>query len=313
MSKQIFPWGHDKRYNDYSSFLKRRFDTRIQKIAINAGFTCPNRDGTKGHGGCTYCNNQKFNPLYCTPEKSVRQQLEEGIAFFSKKYKTQRYFAYFQAYTNTYGDISLLESLYNEALAHPDVNGIIIGTRPDCIGNEVIDLLKKLSKKHRIVVEYGIESTKNKTLQLINRGHTFEEAETALKKTAEIGIETGVHMIFGLPGESRLDIIAHAAKLSALPITSLKIHQLQIIKNTKLAQQVEENSDFVKQYEINEYIDLVIDFLEQLNPKIIIERVAGEAQKDFLVKRLWGLKNFEIIAKLEKRLKERDTYQGRLY
>lgn len=308
-----FPWGHQKRYNDYSTYLKKLFTHRVQKIAINAGFTCPNRDGSKGVGGCTYCNNQKFNPQYCTPEKSVYQQLDEGIEFFAQKYKTQKYFAYFQAYTNTYDSFENLKTLYDEALSHPKVIGLIIGTRPDCINTEILEYLSEINKTHFVTIEYGLESSNDNTLKTINRGHTFAEAVEAIRLTAEYGLMIGIHLIAGLPDEDKNDILQHAIELSKLPINTLKIHQLQLIKNTVLAQQVKENPNFIKEFAIDEYIDLIVDFLEILNPQIIVERIAGESHKDFLVKKTWGLKNFEIIAKLEKRLAERNTWQGRKF
>ena len=310
----IYPWGTNRPFNDYSSYFKKKFNERVQKISIDAGFSCPNRDGTKGRGGCTYCNNDTFNPFYCEPSKSVTQQLNEGVAFFEPKYKTQKYIAYFQAYSNTYGSLGLLKSLYEEALSHPKVVGLIVGTRPDCVDDEILDYLASLSKKYFIVVEYGIESTLDRTLELINRCHTHQESVDAIEKTVARKIETGVHMILGLPGESDEEIIAHAKVLSKLPITSLKLHQLQIVKGTVLAKQYAGNQESIRLFQADEYIDLVIKFLENLSPRIIIERFISESPKDLLIAPKWkGLKNFEIVAKIEKRMKEQNTYQGKLY
>ena len=214
-------FSNNKRYNDFSSFIKKRFSERVQKISLDTGFTCPNRDGTKGVGGCTYCNNNTFNPDYCKPDKSITQQLDEGIAIFSKKYKTQRYLAYFQAYTNTYADINLVKQLYNEALKHPKVIGLVIGTRPDCINEDLIDFLSDLSKEYFISLEFGVESTLDRTLKDVNRCHTYQETVDAYELATNKGLHLGAHMIIGLPGESKDDILNHATELSKLPINTL--------------------------------------------------------------------------------------------
>ena len=222
-----------KCYKDYSTYLKSIFPYRMQKISINAGFSCPNRDGVISIGGCTYCNNQTFNPDYCQPNKSISQQIEEGIDFFRKKYPDQRYLAYFQAFTNTYGDLDTLRKKYEEALRHPLVEGLVIGTRPDCVDEQLLDYLKFLNEKKYIMVEYGVESTLDRTLKLINRGHPFEAAEHAISETAQRGIATGAHLILGLPLETKEEILSHADRISRLPLTCIKLHQLQIIKGTK--------------------------------------------------------------------------------
>ncbi len=309
-----YPWGTNRPYNDYSSYFKKKFDQRVQKISIDAGFSCPNRDGTKAWGGCTYCNNDTFNPFYCEPSKSITQQLNEGIAFFEPKYKTQKYLAYFQAYSNTYGSFDLLKKLYEEALSHPKIIGLIIGTRPDCIDDQLLEYLSQLSKKYFVVVEYGIESTLDRTLELVNRQHTHAESVNAIIKTAKYGIETGVHMILGLPDETDEEIIGHAKILSQLPITSLKLHQLQIVKGTVLAKQYKKEPESIRLFQADEYIDLVVKFLENLNPQIIVERFISESPPELLIAPHWkGLKNFEIVAKIEKRMKELNTFQGKKY
>lgn len=311
---QALAWMTDKPYNDYSGYMKRAFSQRIQKISINAGFTCPNRDGTKGAGGCTYCNNQTFSPFYCEPEKSITKQLEEGIAFFSEKYKAQKYLAYFQAYTNTYASLEELKKLYNEALSFPKIMGIVIATRPDAVDNEKLEYIAELSAKHYVVIEYGVESTKDHTLWFINRCHTFEESANAIRLTAEKKILTGAHLIIGLPGEDRSTILNHAVLLSQLPLHTIKLHQLQIIKGTKMAEQFEQHPEWFKVYSADEYIELVIDFLEKLNPTIIVERFISESPLDMVISPNWkGLKNFEIISKIEKRMLTRNTWQGRLF
>jgi len=299
-----------KPYRDFSDFLQTTFPFKVQKISINAGFTCPNRDGTKGWGGCTYCNNQTFSPQYAANDKSVSQQLEEGIRFFSHKYPQMKYLAYFQAYTNTYDALENLLTKYYEALNYSNVVGLIIGTRPDCMPDELLDELQKISTKYFLLVEYGIESTKNDTLKFINRGHTYEEAVETIQRTHQRGIFCGAHLILGLPGESREMILSHADKISSLPLTSLKLHQLQLIKHTRMAAQLEETPELFHIYEVDEYIDLCIDFLERLNPDFYIERFVSQSPKDLLAVPGWGLKNYEFTVKFNKRIRERAGFQG---
>jgi radical SAM protein (TIGR01212 family) len=309
-----YPWGHSKRYNDYSTYFKKRFSERVQKISIDAGFTCPNRDGTKGRGGCTYCNNDTFNPYYCTPSKSVPVQLNEGISFFAPKYKTQQYLCYFQAYSNTYDKFEHLKKMWAEALSHPGVIGMVVGTRPDCVDEQILDYLAELSKKYYIVLEYGIESTLDKTLELVNRCHTFQESVNAINQSAARGIETGAHMILGLPGESREELLQHAERISELPLTSIKLHHLQIIKKTIMAKQYAKNPEMFNLFSVDAYVDLVVDFLKILNPEIIVERFISESPLDLLIAPKWnGLKNFEVVHKIEKRLKETNSWQGMHY
>ena len=301
------------RYLNYNQVLKTTFAERVQKISINAGFTCPNRDGSKGTGGCTYCNNQTFSPEYCKPTRTVSQQVEEGIGFFHHKYQAQHYLAYFQSYTNTYDTIDKLKAIYDEALAFPKVVGLVVGTRPDCVNDELLDYFAELSRKCYVMIEYGIESTNDETLEFINRGHDFACAEKAIAATAARGIKTGAHIILGLPRESREVILGHAAKLSRLPIDALKIHQLQLVRGTRMAKQFVENPEWFNLFSASEYVDLVVDFLERFNPDIAIERFVSQSPQKLLIAPEWGLKNFEFTAKIEKRLVERDTWQGRLF
>jgi uncharacterized protein len=301
------------RYLNYNQVVKSEFSERIQKISINAGFTCPNRDGSKGIGGCTYCNNQTFSPEYCQSIKTVGQQIEEGIAFFHHKYQSQLYLAYFQSYTNTYDSIDKLKALYEEALSYPNVVGIVVGTRPDCVNNELLDYFAGLLTRYYVMIEYGVESTNDDTLAFINRGHDYACAESAIRKTAKRGIRTGAHIILGLPNESRETILCHADKLSELPLNCLKIHQLQLVRGTKMAQQYTEHPEWFHLYSADEYIDLAIDFLEKLNPKIAIERFVSQSPKELLIAPTWGLKNFEFTDKIEKQLKERDSWQGKFF
>jgi len=303
-----------KRYNDYSTFIKNNFSERVQKISIDTGFTCPNRDGSKGIGGCTYCNNNSFSPNYTRQIKSITKQLEEGILFFSKKYKSQKYFAYFQSYTNTYTDFENLKELFTEAVSYPGVIGLVIGTRPDCINEDIIDFLSDLSKKYFISLEFGVESTLNKTLNLINRCHTYEETQQAYEIAKDKGLHLGAHMILGLPGETREDLLNHAKKLSKLPIETLKLHHLQIIKHTMMAKQFKETPALFNLFTAESYIDLVTDFITLLRPDIIIERFISESPKHLLVAPQWnGLKNFEIVSRIDKTLIKKNTWQGKYY
>jgi uncharacterized protein len=301
----------DRRYNDYSSFIKNIFNERVQKISLDTGFTCPNRDGTKGVGGCTYCNNNSFNPDYCKPEKSITDQLNQGIEFFTIRNKTAKYLAYFQAYTNTYADIALVKELYTEAVKHPKVVGLVIGTRPDCISPELIDFLEELAKTYYISLEFGIESTLDRTLIAVNRCHTFEETKQAYGIAKGRGLHLGAHLIVGLPGESREEILHHATEVSKLPIHSLKLHHLQIVKHTMMAKQFKNNPEQFELFGVEEYIELMADFLAQLRPDIIIERFISQSPAHLLVAPKWnGLKNFEIVDKIDKKLIEKDLWQG---
>ena len=302
-----------KPYNDFGNFLANIFPYKVQKISINAGFTCPNRDGTKGWGGCTYCNNQTFSPEYCMTEKSVAEQLEEGIRFFSRKYPEMKYLAYFQAYTNTYDTFEKLIRKYEEALKSPEVAGLIIGTRPDCMPDELLAYFAALAKEKFVLIEYGVESTSDETLGRINRGHTFSDAQEAIIRTAGRGIYTGAHLILGLPGEKREDILRHADVISRLPLTTLKLHQLQLIRNTRMAKEFQENAGDFHLYTVDEYIDLVIDFIERTNPSIVIERFVSQSPKELLIAPDWGLKNHVFTAKVNRRMAELNAWQGRLF
>lgn len=302
------------RYNDFPTFLKRLFTGKVQKISINAGFTCPNRDGTVGYGGCTYCNNQTFNPEYCRTEKSVSVQLEEGKRFFAHKYPEMKYLAYFQAYTNTYGELEALKRKYEEALAVDDVVGLVIGTRPDCMPNALLDYLEALARRTFVLVEYGIESTLDCTLRRINRGHTWQAAVDAVERTAARGLPVGGHVILGLPGESREDILGQAADISRLPLGTLKLHQLQLIRGTRMAREYEERpEDFHLFHDVDEYISLVVDYIQRLRPDLVLERFVSQSPKELLLAPDWGLKNYEFNHRLQKRMKELDAWQGKLY
>lgn len=312
--EQNYVWGTARRYNSYADWFAGLFGGRVQKLSINAGFTCPNRDGTLGYGGCTYCNNEAFIPGYCTPEKSVTDQIEQGIAFHRRRYRrAERYIAYFQAYTNTYADIDKLTALYDEALNHPSVVGLVIGTRPDCINGELLDRLAVMARDYFVMIEYGIESVNDDILRRINRGHDFTTAMKALKETELRGLNAGAHLIFGLPGESRSAIADSAEVISSLPLTSLKIRQLQLIKGTAMAMEYRKNPGAFDLYDLEEYLDLVISFTERLSPGIMIDRISGEAPPRLLDDpRDWHLRSSELFRLFEHRLEERNTWQGRL-
>lgn len=303
----------EKGYYDFAEFLSKHFQGKVQKISINAGFTCPNRDGSKGKGGCTYCNNQTFNPDYCRPVMSVSEQLEQGKQFFARKYPQMKYLAYFQAYTNTYSELQKLKALYEEALAVDDVVGLVIGTRPDCMPDELLEYLEELSKKVFVLVEYGVETSKNATLEIINRGHTWEDAVDAVNRTKAHNILCGIHLIIGLPGETIDDILATADAVSTLPLDTVKLHQLQLIRGTRMAQQVEVGELAIMQWSAEEYIDVCLAFLRRLSPEIAVERFVSQSPAELLISPKWGLKNYEFTNLLMNRIRVTSTRQGSEY
>ncbi len=302
-----------KLYNDLSGYFAGLFPYKVQKISLNAGFTCPNRDGSVGYGGCTYCNNQTFNPAYCRTEKSVTQQLEEGKVFFAHKYPEMKYLAYFQAYTNTYAELEELKRKYEEALSVDDVVGLVIGTRPDCMPEALLDYLTELNQRTFLLVEYGIESTDDRTLRRINRGHTFATAAEAVQRTAERGIRTGGHIILGLPGEERESLLEQPGILSALPLTTLKLHQLQLIRGTRMADEYARHPEDFHLYEAEEYMDLVIDYIARLRSDMVLERFLSQSPQELLIAPDWGLKNYQFTDRIRKKMKERDVWQGKYY
>lgn len=382
----MFGFSEGKRYNSFVGYYRRRYGERLQKLVLDAGFSCPNRDGTVGRGGCTYCDNAAFHPGYSTPGKPLLTQIDEGITFQKVRYpRARHYLAYFQTYSNTYGSLERLKALYEEVLRHPEVVGIVIGTRPDCVDEVKLDYLADLAAGRVlpgwqrslrqtqeptaqatvpgqvkisaqtpslvlattpdqttfsasadsvsestppvaepveateltapiVVVEYGIESCHDSTLRHINRGHSFECARKAVEMTAERGIDTGAHFILGLPGETREMLIDQCGLISSLPLRSVKFHQLQIVKGTAMEKEYAADPSAFYRPGLDEYLDLVIDILERLRPDLYIERVAGEVPPRFVNDTPWGLvRNFEILRLLDKRLEERDTWQGRLY
>jgi hypothetical protein len=287
----------------------------MQKVVVDAGFTCPNRDGTQGIGGCTYCNNDAFNPSYCNPAEDLHAQIAKGIEFHAVRYRrAQKFLVYFQPYSNTYAPLEKLKVLYERALDFPDVAGLVIGTRPDCMDDEKLEYLQYLARTWYIQVEYGIESCYDKTLLRINRGHDFETSRRMVQKTSEMGIRTGVHMIFGLPGETMEMMLREAKILSGMPIHGIKFHQLQIVKGTTMEQEfIRQPEDFL-QFSLEGYIDFIVQFLELLNPNIVVERFSGEVPPLLLHHTSWDLIRYdEVLRKIEAELERQDTWQGRLY
>lgn len=328
--KYGFPDG--KRYNSFVGYFKRKYGERLQKIVLDAGFTCPNRDGKVGRGGCTYCDNAAFHPAYSTAGKSLHRQMDEGIEFHKVRYRTtEHYLAYFQSFSNTYAPLEKLRVLYEEALAHPDVVGIVIGTRPDCVDEEKLDYLADLAcgrvldgwsrslsgneirTAPIVIIEYGIESCFDATLERINRGHDFETARRAVEMTAARGLDTGAHFILGLPGETKQMMLDSCAMINSLPLRSVKFHQLQIVKGTKMEQEYAQHPEDFERFSLDEYLNFFTDMLERLRPDLFIERFVGEVPPRFVNETPWGLiRNVELLRLLEKRLEERQTWQGRL-
>lgn len=310
-----FFWGDQRRYNSYTNRIREQYGGRVQKVSINAGFTCPNRDGTKGLGGCTYCNNESFTPSYCVENHHIHDQIEGGLQFLEKRYKNPKYYvAYFQPYTNTYKPLPELKRLYEEALSHDKINGIVISTRPDCISEEILDYLVSLQNNYFVFVEYGIESCYNSTLKRINRGHTYEDSIMAIRRTAEKGLHVSGHILFGLPGETKEEMFQEAEILSELPLNTLKIHQLQVMKDTRLGNQYINNPDEFSFFELDEYVNFVISFLEKLNPGISIDRLASEAPPRHLLNKGWDGKRAEWVQKkIESVMEEKDTWQGKKF
>ena len=308
----MYSWGDERPYNSYSTYFRRLFGERVQKVAINAGFTCPNRDGKVGFGGCTFCNNEAFTPSYCQPSKSITQQIEEGVEFHRRRYRNAtRYLAYFQSFSNTYAPLEQLRELYDEALSHPLVAGVVVGTRPDCVDESKLDYFAELAKRYYVTIEYGIESTYDDTLRSINRGHDFAIAERAVAMTAERGIAVGAHFVLGLPGESDEMILRQVERINNLPLTTVKFHQLQVFRSTAMEREYDLHPERFRFWELDEYIDLFIEILRRLRPDIVVERFASEAPPRYHYGRNWGLvRNETLWSMLEKRLMERGVSQG---
>ena len=305
-------WG-EKRYYSLDYYLKETFHEKLYKLSLNAGCTCPNRDGTCGSRGCIFCSRGGSGDFAASPFLSIAEQLRSEKARIASKYRGHAYIAYFQAYTNTYGELEELKRKYEEALMVEDVVGLVIGTRPDCMPISLLDYLEDLGKRTFVLVEYGIESTDDETLRRINRGHTFAVSAEAVRKTAERGILVGGHIILGLPGEEREMLIRQAGVLSQLPLTTLKLHQLQLIKGTRMASEYVKEPEAFHLYTADEYVDLVIDYIEHLRPDIVLERFVSQSPKELLIAPDWGLKNYEFTDKVKKRMREKDAWQGKYY
>ena len=309
----MYPWGDNRRFNSYKRFLNERFGGRMQKLSIDAGFTCPNRDGTVSTGGCAYCLNDAFNPSYCTPLKSVSQQIEEGIEFHRNRYRrADGYLAYFQAFSNTYASLDKLKEIYKPAIENPLIQGIVIGTRPDCMDDAKLDYFAELNQRMFVSIEYGIESCNNETLRHINRGHTFEQAADMIARTASRGIHTGGHLIFGLPGETPEQWLREESLVNALPLCSIKFHQLQIIKSTTIEKEYLAYPERFHPFTMDSYIDFIVSYTERLNPHFIIERFAGEVPPRFLSVNNWGTIRYDVVLqRIEKKMQDNDTWQGK--
>lgn len=302
-----------KRYYSLNEYCKQTFGDKVYRLSLNGGMSCPNRDGSLSTGGCTFCSEGGSGDFAASYDVSIVAQITEAKTRIQRKTDCNKFIAYFQAYTNTYAELEELKRKYEEALAVPDVVGLVIGTRPDCMPDALLDYLEELNRHTFLIVEYGVESTDNATLKRINRGHTFEVAAEAIRKTAARGIRVGAHIILGLPGESREMLIAQAGTLSALPLTTLKLHQLQLIKGTRMASEYEKQPSDFHLYSADEYIDLVIDYVEHLRPDMVMERFVSQSPKELLIAPDWGLKNHEFTDKVKKRMRERDAWQGKCY
>jgi len=308
----IFAGG--RRFNSLVTNLKDQFGGRVQKVSVHAGFTCPNRDGTKGKGGCEYCDNLSFTPSYCHQAAGIAEQLDKGIAFLRRRYKNPALFlAYFQSYSNTYGSVSDLKDKYEQALSHPQIDGLVISTRPDCLPDEVLDYLSELSKKCHLMLEIGIESTNDDTLTKMNRCHTWLETVNAIKRAVSKGLTTGGHLILGLPGESKSEMISAADIISDLPLDYLKLHQFQVSKHSRIGKKYLTDPDPYPHLEIDEYIDLVISFLERLNPAVQMDRLSGEQPPDFSLGPQWSIRSDQLLQLIEQKMESLDTWQGRYY
>ena len=312
---RIYPWGDARRYNSYSRYFRELFGERVQKVTIDAGFTCPNRDGSAGTGGCTFCNNEAFNPSYCTPEKTVGRQIREGIEFHRRRYpKATKFLAYFQAFSNTHAPLERLEAIYREALAEPGVVGIVVGTRPDCVDAEKLDFFAEPTRQSRVVLENGIESCYDATLRAVNRGHDFACARRAVEETAARGIRVGAHFILGLPGETRDMMLAQTEAINRLPLDTVKFHQLQIFRGTRMGEEYLTDPERFRLFGLEEYIAFFAEILTRLRPGLVVERFAGEAPPRYHLGHKWGsVRNERLWQMLERHLEERDAFQGQLY
>jgi len=327
LTNEVYQWGHIRRFNSYTEHMRQTFGGRIQKVVVDAGFTCPNRDGSKAVGGCTYCDNNAFNPSYCNPREPIHLQIAKGIEFHAVRYRrAEKFLVYFQPYSNTYAPLDQLKRRYTEALNYPRVAGLVIGTRPDCVDENILDFLGELSKKVFIQVEYGVESCHDTTLMRINRQHNYKLSETVIQNTRSRGIKTGVHLIFGLPGETTDDMFQTVETISELPVNSIKFHQLQIVKGTAIEKEFVASPGDFHLFRLDGYIDFIVSVIEKMNPAIVIERFSGEVPPRLLYQPdenddrydhkaiRWDLIRYDaVLRRIEMELERRDTWQGRRY
>lgn len=297
-----------KRYISFGPYLKAMFGSVVYKVNVDAGFTCPNRDGTVGYGGCIYCNNDSFRPSACKPTLSISEQIKNGIDYLSSRFKAKKFLVYFQPYTNTHAETKHLQSLYTEALANPHVIGLAIGTRPDAVDEQKLDMIAGLARDKFILIEYGLQSIYDKTLKYINRCHSFEQFVSAVRETTSRGIHTGVHLIAGFPTESKEEMLKMADVMSELPIGFIKLHQLQVVKHTTMAKQYEKQPFYTFAFE--EYVDFVVDFVERLRSDIVIQRLFAISPDDILIAPQWGKDKQEIILAIDRRFEQRGAFQG---
>jgi radical SAM protein (TIGR01212 family) len=303
-----------RRYNAWNDHIKRRYGGRVQKVSVAAGFTCPNRDGTRGSGGCTFCNNAGFTPGYLDRRDPIAEQIDAGLRFLDRRYPgTARFIAYFQTYSNTYGEFSRLRTSYEAALAHPRISGLAIGTRPDCLPDEVLDYLAELAREHIVELEIGVESCDDRVLERINRGHDHACSEEAIRRAATRGLPVTAHLILGLPGETRAGMLAAAARLSALPLQALKLHQLQLVRGTAMARDWQRDPATVPLFDEQEYIALLADFVERLSPHILLQRLGSEVPPALKLAPHWNIRLSELAPRLTAELARRGGWQGRLY
>ena len=298
----------EKRYNTLSDYLKRRFGEKVFKVSLNAGFTCPTRDGTRGKGGCIYCEPATLVPKDYTPGTSITEQLEKGIENVRKRHKAKKFIAYFQVNTNTYADIARLKSLYTEALRHPKVLALAVSTRPDCVDDKVFELLREFKQLKHLWLELGLQTANDETLKLINRGHTAGDFKDAALRAAERGIDVCAHLIIGLPGEGREDVLRTIRFVSSLPVWGVKFHQLQVVRGTPLEEMYKRGG--IKTLNLEDYASLVVDCLELLPDEVVVHRLSGDTPRELLVAPEWGVNKFVVTDRIERLLEERHTCQG---
>lgn len=301
----------NRRYHNYNYYLQNTYGEKIRKVSLHGGFTCPNRDGSKGFGGCIYCNNDSFVPHYINHNMSIPGQMEASIPFMQERYDVQKYIAYFQAYSNTYAELKKLKLLYEEAINYPDVVGLDIGTRSDCVDEALLEFLARLNERVQVTLEYGIESIHDGSLRWMNRGHDYESVVKAVNLTKRYGIKVAGHIIMGFPVETRDMMLETGLAANALGLDFLKVHQLHVVKGTVLAKRYQDEP--FPLFQADEYIELVADILERLDPEIVIQRLFGDAPDEILIAPRWGYNIPKLTHLMDLELKHRDTWQGKLF